>query len=318
MNGRHTVVNGGRKQAQRAKGLSIPRLFTNSRLSPFDEVEWEGRSASISNEKGEVIFRQDDVETPKNWSQTATNIVASKYFHGKLGSAQRETSVRQLIGRVVNTLVRWGEQGNYFSTQEDRDAFRDELTHLLVQQKLSFNSPVWFNAGVEEKPQCSACQPYHALISTPEGMVPIGEIVEQDRVGREVYDSQGTTRVVAVKANGRKPVWRVTLRNGSFVEATPDHVVKAVDKRRTEPQWLRVDELRLGMRLHLHPHRARVAAPALVAVGGGQSDPYARLEQLLDDPDLAVAASEAALAGWLQADGFVGQYETGTDRKSVV
>jgi len=157
MNGRHTVVNGGRKQAQRAKGLSVPRLFTNSRVSPFDEVEWERRSASISNDKGEVIFRQDDVETPKNWSQTATNIVASKYFHGKLGSAQRETSVRQLISRVVNALVRWGEPGNYFATHEDRDAFRDELTHLLVQQKLSFNSPVWFNLGVQPKPQCSAC-----------------------------------------------------------------------------------------------------------------------------------------------------------------
>ncbi len=164
MNGRHAVVNGGRKQAQRAnpasggaKGLSIPRLFTNGKITPFDEVEWEHRSASITNEKGEVIFRQDDVEVPKNWSQTATNIVASKYFHGKLGTKQRESSARQLISRVVDTVTRWGEQGNYFPTSEDRDAFRDELTHLLVQQKLSFNSPVWFNVGVQAKPQCSAC-----------------------------------------------------------------------------------------------------------------------------------------------------------------
>ncbi len=164
MNGRHAVVNGGRKQAQRAnpasggaKGLSIPRLLTNGKVSPFDEVEWERRSASIANEKGEVIFRQDDVEVPKNWSQTATNIVASKYFHGKLGTQKRESSVRQLISRVVNTVTRWGEQGNYFAGPQDRDAFRDELTHLLVQQKLSFNSPVWFNVGVQAKPQCSAC-----------------------------------------------------------------------------------------------------------------------------------------------------------------
>jgi ribonucleoside-diphosphate reductase alpha chain len=139
------------------KGLTFQRYFTDGKKSPFDAVEWEKRTALIGNEKGVTIFRQEDVEVPKSWSQTATNIVTSKYFHGKPGSAQREGSVRQLIGRVVNTIVRWGEECKYFADTQSRDAFRDELTNLLVEQKMSFNSPVWFNVGVQPKPQCSAC-----------------------------------------------------------------------------------------------------------------------------------------------------------------
>jgi ribonucleoside-diphosphate reductase alpha chain len=138
-------------------GLDFRRHFTDGRVSPFDAVEWERRVAQIGNEKGQVIFRQENVEVPKSWSQTATNIVASKYFHGKIDTPERENSVRQLIGRVANTIVEWGERGAYFATASARDAFRDDLTHLLVQQKMSFNSPVWFNVGVQAKPQCSAC-----------------------------------------------------------------------------------------------------------------------------------------------------------------
>jgi ribonucleoside-diphosphate reductase alpha chain len=139
------------------KGLVFERLFTDGKKSPFDAVEWEKRTALIGNEKGVTIFRQEDVEVPKSWSQTATNIVTSKYFHGKPGTPEREGSVRQLIARVANTIVRWGEQGGYFADAASRDAFRDELTHLLVEQKMAFNSPVWFNVGVQAKPQCSAC-----------------------------------------------------------------------------------------------------------------------------------------------------------------
>jgi ribonucleoside-diphosphate reductase alpha chain len=138
-------------------GLVFARFFTDRKTSAYDAVEWEKRTALIGNEKGVTIFRQEDVEVPKNWSQTATNIVSSKYFHGKSGSSEREGSVRQLISRVVNTIVRWGEQDGYFANAESRDAFRDELAHLLVEQKMSFNSPVWFNVGVQPKPQCSAC-----------------------------------------------------------------------------------------------------------------------------------------------------------------
>ena len=145
------------EKAGTGQGLVFERFFTDGKISPFDTVEWEKRTALIGNEKGVTIFRQEDVEVPKSWSQTATNIVTSKYFHGKPGSKEREGSVRTLISRVVNTIVRWGEQGGYFANAEARDAFRDELTHLLVEQKMAFNSPVWFNVGVQPKPQCSAC-----------------------------------------------------------------------------------------------------------------------------------------------------------------
>src|SRR4051794_1784347 len=127
-----------------------------------------------------------------------------------------------MIGRVAGTIGDWGRELGYFETPEDADAFQDELTWILLHQHAAFNSPVWFNVGFEEHPQCSACQPYHALISTPEGMVPIGELVKDEQVGREVYDSQGTTHVLAVKANGWKPVYRVQLRNGQFIEASGD------------------------------------------------------------------------------------------------
>jgi ribonucleoside-diphosphate reductase alpha chain len=141
-------------------GVSFPRFFTlklEPGVTPYEQVSWERRTATIGNDKGSVIFEQRDVEVPADWSQTATNIVVSKYFHGKPNTAERETSVRQLIGRVVNTIVRWGQEGGYFADNDSRDAFRDELTHLLVEQKMSFNSPVWFNVGVQAKPQCSAC-----------------------------------------------------------------------------------------------------------------------------------------------------------------
>ena len=127
------------------------RLFTKAGVHPFDEVEWEMRTASIQNEKGKVIFEQRNVEVPKDWTQTATNIVASKYFHGKLGTPERESSVRQLISRVADTIAQWGVEGGYFRSEEDAKNFHDELTHILVRQKAAFNSPVWFNCGLWHK-----------------------------------------------------------------------------------------------------------------------------------------------------------------------
>src|SRR6204780_1414480 len=143
--------------ARRTTGLEFQRRFTDGKFSPFDKVEWERRTALIADHKGQVIFRQENVEVPKSWSMTATNIVASKYFTGKPDTPERETSVRHLIGRVADTITAWGEKGGYFASPASRDAFHDDLTHLLVEQKMSFNSPVWFNVGVQAKPQCSAC-----------------------------------------------------------------------------------------------------------------------------------------------------------------
>ena len=295
-------------------GVSVPRRFTEAGVHPFECVEWEIRDALIGDPESPA-FEQEGVEFPVGWSQNATNIVAQKYFRGRAGSPERESSVKQMIGRVAGTIAAWGREGGYFATDEDAQTFEDELTHILLHQMAAFNSPVWFNVGFEESPQCSACQPYHALVSTPEGMVPIGEIVEEEQVGREIYDADGSTRVIAVKANGRKPVLRAKLRNGNFVEATPDHVVKAVSQRRTAPQWLRMDQLEIGMRLHLHPHRAKVAEHALVSAGP------APIESAADpavDGEHRIRAAEAALAGWLQADGFVGQYESGTNTSLTI
>ena len=141
----------------KTSGIEFPRHFTREGISPYDEIEWEIRKALISDEKGKVLFQQDDVEIPKNWSQTATNIVVSKYFHGQIGTPDRERSVRQLIGRVVRTLTAWGIRGRYFATEADSQTFHDELAFLLLNQFAAFNSPVWFNCGIEAKPQCSAC-----------------------------------------------------------------------------------------------------------------------------------------------------------------
>jgi ribonucleoside-diphosphate reductase alpha chain len=170
------------KKATRV-GVSFPRHFT-ARLpqgkTPYDEVQWETRTASIGNDKGSTIFEQRDVEVPVDWSQTATNIVASKYFYGKIGSPERETSVAQLVQRVTDTITDWGKKDGYFQTDQDAENFRAELAHLMLTQKACFNSPVWFNVGVKEtrgygwiydeksgkvsklengtmRPQCSAC-----------------------------------------------------------------------------------------------------------------------------------------------------------------
>jgi ribonucleoside-diphosphate reductase alpha chain len=138
-------------------GLTFERYFTRHGVDPFETVEWEQRDAVISGADGKIYFEQRGVEFPRSWSQTATNVVVQKYFRGTLGTPQREDSVRKMIGRVADTIYGWGKADGYFRSEQDAWAFRDELVHLLLHQKMAFNSPVWFNVGVEEKPQCSAC-----------------------------------------------------------------------------------------------------------------------------------------------------------------
>ena len=159
-----TVRSGSSARTSKAKvevrgtGLTFSRRFTREGVHPYDEVRWERRTASISNEKGEVVFEQQDCEIPAFWSQMATNVVVSKYFRGPLGTPRRETSVKQLLSRVVDTITNWGQAGGYFATDTDAQVFSDEMTHLLLHQMLSFNSPVWFNLGVPDtKQQASAC-----------------------------------------------------------------------------------------------------------------------------------------------------------------
>src|ERR1700759_2348613 len=138
------------------KGLPIERRFSSPGTHPFDQIEWEVRDAVIGNPENPA-FEQRGVEFPKSWSQNATNIVAQKYFRGQLGSEERESSVKQMIGRVAGTISDWGREGGYFASEEDAESFEMELISILLNQKAAFNSPVWFNVGFEETPQCSAC-----------------------------------------------------------------------------------------------------------------------------------------------------------------
>src|ERR1700741_135099 len=146
---------------KKAPGLSFRRLFTKPGVSPYDEVEWDLRTAQITDSHGGVIFEQKDVEVPKDWSMTATNIVASKYLHGKMNTPERETGVRQLVSRVAETIRDWGHTQGYFKTADDAATFHDELAHILLRQYAAFNSPVWFNVGCDRFEPNSDAQNWH-------------------------------------------------------------------------------------------------------------------------------------------------------------
>jgi ribonucleoside-diphosphate reductase alpha chain len=217
-----------------------------------------------------------------------------EYFRGTLGTPEREQSLRQVINRVVSTVTAWGRRDGYFVDGAEADAFRDELTALLLHQRAAFNSPVWFNIGVMGAPQqASACQPFDALVSTPEGLVPIGRLVEQGAVGAKVFDAHGLTKVVAVKANGRKPVLRLHTKAGYQLDVTADHLVWRASGD-ASGRFVPAGDLLPGDKLDWH-----------------------RTESFGEGEISRQAVAEAALAGWLQGDGFVGRYE-GTNRSLTI
>jgi ribonucleoside-diphosphate reductase alpha chain len=218
------TASGGKNA--RPKGLTMRRIYTREGVHPYDEMTWERRDVVMTNWRdGSVNFEQRGVEFPDFWSVNAANIVTTKYFRGAVGTPQREWSLKQLVDRVVGTYGAAGRQHGYFATEQDAEIFEHELKYALVHQIFSFNSPVWFNVGTSSPQQVSACQPYHAPVSTPAGPVPIGSLVDCDAVGTKVYDAQGTTRIVATKANGIKDVLRVHTTCGEVLEATADHLV---------------------------------------------------------------------------------------------
>jgi ribonucleoside-diphosphate reductase alpha chain len=147
--------------SRRTPGLTFSRYYTRPGVSPFDEIVWELRDAVIQDFKGRIIFEQKNVEVPADWSMTATNIVASKYLHGQLGTPERETGVRQLVSRVAESMRDWGIEGGYFASMEDAEIFFAELCHLLLNQKVAFNSPVWFNVGCDRLEPNSDAQNWH-------------------------------------------------------------------------------------------------------------------------------------------------------------
>ncbi|GAA2413588.1 hypothetical protein GCM10010191_24210 [Actinomadura vinacea] len=277
------------------KGLKIERIFTTPGVHPYDELRWERRDVVMTNWRdGSVNFEQRGVEFPDFWSVNAVNIVASKYFRGAVGTPQREWSLKQLVDRVVRMYTDTGLANGYFASEQDAEVFDHELKYALVHQLFSFNSPVWFNVGTKSPQQVSACQPYDSLVSTPAGLIPIGRLVEQNAVGTKVYDADGLTRIVATKANGVKNVLRVHTKAGYALDVTADHLVwKASDEQ--YGAFVPAGELKVGDKLEWH-----------------RRDSYGEAE--ITTAEMA----EAALAGWLQSDGFVGQYEHGTNRSLTV
>src|SRR4051794_23099557 len=220
---------------QPGRALTIERYFTTPGVAPFDAVEWELRTAAVGS------FRQDDVEFPKSWSQNATNIVAQKYFRGQLDSPTRERSVKQMVSRVSGTIADWGRARGYFATEEDGDAFEAELTYILLHQMAAFNSPVWFNVGFEEQPQCSAC----FILSVEDNMESIlewntkegkifrggsGSGINLSRIrGSQEPLSQGGTASGPVSFMRGADAWAGTIKSGGKTRRAAKMVVLDVD-----------------------------------------------------------------------------------------
>jgi ribonucleoside-diphosphate reductase alpha chain len=287
-----TETVSGASKAKPSGGLKIERVFSTEGVHPYDELTWERRDVVQTNWKtGETVFEQRGAEFPDFWSVNASTIVTTKYFRGAVGTDAREWSLKQLVDRVVKTYTKAGVDHGYFASPADAATFEHELTWLLVHQYFSFNSPVWFNVGTPSPQQVSACQPYDALVSTPAGLIPIGKLVEENSVGTKVYDAQGLTRIVATKANGVKNVLRIHTKAGHTLDVTADHLVWRSSDNRGGGRFVEAGKLVPGDLLEWHRRDAH-----------GEAEITAQ------------EISEAALAGWMQSDGFVGQYAEGTNK----
>src|SRR3712207_6649008 len=223
------------------EALSVRRMFTKPGIHPFDEVEWEIRDARIGN-PDKPAFEQHGVEFPASWSQNATNIVSQKYFRGQLDSPTRERSVKQMISRVAGTIADWGRERGYFATAEDGDAFEHELSFILLHQMAAFNSPVWFNAGFEEQPQCSAC----FILSVQDTMDSILEWnTKEGKIfrggagsGINLSNSRGSMEPLSKGGTASGPVsfmrgadsWAGTIRSGGKTRRAAKMVVRSEER----------------------------------------------------------------------------------------
>src|SRR6478672_4544543 len=323
-------------------GLTVERRSTTPGVHPFDEVEWELRDAIIGDPSNPA-FEQRGVEFPKTWSQNATNIVAQKYFRGRVGSPERESSVKQMISRVAGTIAGWGREGDYFATDEDADAFEAELTHILLHQEAAFNSPVWFNVGFEEHPQCSACfilsvqDTMESILdwNTKEGMIfrggsGSGINLSNIRSSRE-HLSKGGLASGPVSFMRGADAWAGTIKSGGKTRRAAKMVVLDVDhpdvedfiwcKAREEDKAAALRDAGFDMRLDSEAfasiqyqnanNSVRVTDEFMKAVErGGKWHTLARTTgQPVDEYDARDLMRQLADAAWRCADPGV-QYDT--------
>lgn len=341
------------QQKADSQGLRFSRHFTKDGVSPYDLFQYELRTSVIRNPGGDVVFEMKDVEVPIQWSQIATDILAQKYFRKagvplSDGSSGRETSVKQVVHRMVNCWKVWGERYDYFASQQDAGIFYDELAYAMLNQACVPNSPQWFNTGLHEsygitgkpqghyfvnpktgklekstsayeRPQPHACARYNTRLFTRQGILQMGDIVEQGLTNLEIFDGNDFVKILAVKNNGVKSVYRATLANGNFIEFTGDHLIWSSDKREKDGGIYDWQPMRavLGKKVrqvaltHVVPELELLSEIAAEA----ESDkiPFQFTRQLLDQVEKEATGSDilsctrAALAGWMVADGYYGK-----------
>ncbi len=314
------------------KGLSVPRYYTNSTLSPFEMFAYDKRVSQIKNPDGSLVFRMEEVEVPTFWSQVATDILAQKYFrkagvplrnergdllldeNGKVITGS-ETSIKQVAHRIAGCWKHWGEMYGYFASGEDAQHFYDEMVYMIIGQYAAPNSPQWFTTGLNfaygltgpaqghsyvdpiskkleqskdayTRSQPHACADYFTQVYTEEGTKFIGEIVEKNMTGLNVFDGERWVQILATKYNGEQEVFRLTLKNGNYIDLTKDHLVLSAKEWRGDYDWHSVENLAVSN---------RVQQPLLLDVK----------EKNVFSQDLA----KARLAGWVIGDGSVGIYQ---------
>ncbi len=314
------------------KGLSVPRYYTNSTLSPFEMFAYDKRVSQIKNPDGSLVFRMEDVEVPMFWSQVATDILAQKYFrkagvplrnergellldeNGKVITGS-ETSIKQVAHRIAGCWKHWGEMYGYFSSGEDAQHFYDEMVYMIIGQYAAPNSPQWFTTGLNfaygltgpaqghsyvdpiskklehskdayTRSQPHACADYFTQVYTEDGTKFIGEIVEKNLTGLKIFDGEKWVQILATKYNGEQEVFRLTLKNGNYIDLTKDHLVLSAKEWGGEYDWHPVEDLAVSNRLQ---------QPLLLEVK----------EKNVFSTDLA----KARLAGWIIGDGSVGIYQ---------
>ena len=342
--------------AKTAKGLPFKRHYTQDGKSAYDLFTYDTRTSVIRNPNGEKVFEMTDVEVPSHWSQIATDILAQKYFR-KAGVPQpdgtlgRERSVKEVAHRMADCWRQWGEQYGYFSSKKDAQVFYDELVYSILSQSCAPNSPQWFNTGLfsaygitgdaqghyyvdpttetleksrnaYERPQPHACARYNTRLFTNEGVLQIGDVVTQNRTDLEVFDGNRFVKILAVKDNGVRPVFRASLSNGNFIEFTGDHQIWTSALRTKDGgkyAWQALSGI-LGQKVqqtslnHAVPALEMVAEMAAEAAGSVQNFVSQSWQNALEDSPAAEAETsarqlaEAALAGWIVSDGYYGKY----------